>query len=590
MKRLKLVALAFIAGLFSPLLLSLQPAHADFYSNRLMDDAIFDNVHSMSASQINNFLNNFPQSCISPNSSFEARVPSGYSPSGGFTYGNFTSAGQVIATAAQVYGINPQVLLVTLEKEQSLVTGRSSSTYCGSSEHKYAAAMGYGCPDSGGSFSYNGVSLYRRAGVERTSTGNTCVNSASKAGFSQQVIRAAWLLKFGQQRSQGNVGWAVITGSWDNSDDPQSCYSGPMTRGTWKKCPNGPAVFYDGYKTIDGTPVQMETGTTAALYWYTPHFHGNQNFVKLFEQTFGFGSTRNPFFAAQYHSQSPYPVINSGAGRTIFFQFKNIGNSFWKDDASTFPGYRPVHMASTFPINRGSWFRANNWINHARPTGLFSKVFEADGTTLAPEQHTVQPGQIARFEFTAYANPALPPGVYREHFQPILEGAPNYGWNMAGWAYLDIGVHRPTYKAGFSSQSAYPTVAQGGSATVSFKLKNTGQDPWFDDTSLPAGIHPVHLATSWPINRNSAFGSTWSNTARPSRNFSAVYEANGSTPSSNQHVVQPGQIAEFSFSITVPASTPPGFYREYFEPIVEGAPGYSWNMGQSVWMGINVTD
>jgi hypothetical protein len=270
-------------------------ASADtFNPNRIIDDGVFDNANSMSAAQIDAFLNSFASSCISPNSGFRAIDPTGYNPTNGFQYGGFVTAGQVIYDSAQVYGINPQVLITTLEKEQSLVTGQNNfAGYCNNgSQHKYAAAVGYGCPDSGTTYSYSGVNLYQRNGVTVTDTGTTCVNSASKAGFSQQVIRAAWLLKFGEQRSEGNVGWAVIKGNWNNSDDPQSCYGGPMTQGTWQRCPSGGSAYYDGYTTIDATAVHMDTGATAALYWYTPHFHGNQNFFSLF--TGWFGSTQFP--------------------------------------------------------------------------------------------------------------------------------------------------------------------------------------------------------------------------------------------------------------------------------------------------------
>ncbi len=262
------------------------PAVASFNANNVIDDYTFDNTGSMSADQINSFLNGFPNSCISPNSGFDAIEPTGYSPSGGFTYGGYVSAGQVIKSSAQVYGINPQVLLVTLQKEQSLVAGGAG--YCNNGEeHKYAAAVGYGCPDGGTVYNYSGLSLYRRNGVVHSSTGNTCVNSSSKAGFSQQVIRAAWLLKFGEQRSEGNVGWAVIGGSWNNSDDPPTCYAGPMTQGYRQRCQGGSNVYYDGYLVIDGSSTHMDNGATAALYWYTPHFHGNQNFVSIFESWFG---------------------------------------------------------------------------------------------------------------------------------------------------------------------------------------------------------------------------------------------------------------------------------------------------------------
>jgi hypothetical protein len=281
-----------LAAIFSLSLLLAIPSSvsAAFNKSLLMGDAIFDQKNSMSSSQIDAFLNSFAYSCISTNSKFQARVPSGYNPTSGYSYGNYGTAGQVIAAAAQAYDVNPRVLIVTLEKEQSLVTGQNSSSYCKPSNdnnHKYAAAVGYGCPDGGAKYNYTGVDLYRRNGTTQTSVGPTCVNNKSKAGFSQQVIRGAWLLKFGQQRSRGNIGWAIIKGSWDNSDDPQSCYAGPMTRGTWQTCPSGPTVYYDGYRTIDGSATLMGSGATAALYWYTPHFHGNQVFVSVYENWFG---------------------------------------------------------------------------------------------------------------------------------------------------------------------------------------------------------------------------------------------------------------------------------------------------------------
>lgn len=253
---------------------------AAFDKDLLMDDFVFTDSGSMSATQIDVFLND-KSSCISTNSGFSAIEPTGYNQTDGFQYGGNVSAGTVIARSAQVYGLNPQVLLVTLQKEQSIITSTSCST------NTISKAMGYGCPDSGGSYDYSGINLYTRGGTTFTSVSGICVNSAVKAGFTQQVIRAAWLLKFSQERSLGNVGWAIIQGSWDNSDDLQMCYSGYMTQGTFKRCPDGPANYYDGWATIDSTATHMDSGATASLYRYTPHFHGNENFVSLFELWFG---------------------------------------------------------------------------------------------------------------------------------------------------------------------------------------------------------------------------------------------------------------------------------------------------------------
>lgn len=52
------------------------------------------------------------------------------------------TAAQIIFKVAQACGINPRVILVTLQKEQGLVQGKNPT------EYMYKAAMGYGCPDS----------------------------------------------------------------------------------------------------------------------------------------------------------------------------------------------------------------------------------------------------------------------------------------------------------------------------------------------------------------------------------------------------------------------------------------------------------
>jgi hypothetical protein len=273
-------ALLIVAGISSGTVVHALDG-TSFNQNNILSDALIDNVNSMSAAEIDAFLNTFPDSCISSNSGFGAIDPIGYNPNQGFLYGATVTAGTVIYDAAHAYEINPQVLISMLQLEQSLVQG---NTGCGAP--KYAAAMGYGCPDGASIFSYSGLNLYSINSVPVTSVNNTCVNSAAKAGFSQQVIHTAWLLKFGEQRSEGNTSWAVIKNSWDNSDDLASCYGGPMTQGFWQRCPIGSNVFYDGYMTIDNTTVHIDNGATAALYWYTPHFAGNRNLFTIMNNWF----------------------------------------------------------------------------------------------------------------------------------------------------------------------------------------------------------------------------------------------------------------------------------------------------------------
>lgn len=266
-------------------------AQASFVANDIIDDNIFDNAGTLNDSQIDTFLNGFASSCISKNNGFSSPEPTGYTPGGGFSFGGNVSAGKVIYDAAQVFGINPQVLLATMQKEQSLVTG--------------AAGCHPNVPDPNSTFQCN---LWGTGNIPCTSAcpysggcitiavGYNCPGNcqASSEGFSQQIIHAAWHLRFDEQRSEGRISWNVQRSNfpnagnvWDNSDDPQTCYSHKMTQGNRQVCPGGPVNFYDGLTTIDGQTVHMDTGATAALYNYTPHFSGNQNFVSIFESWFG---------------------------------------------------------------------------------------------------------------------------------------------------------------------------------------------------------------------------------------------------------------------------------------------------------------
>ncbi len=145
-------------------------AHA-WTNNRLADDAIFDNVNSMSTSSIQSFFNGFPNSCLKNYQSPE--------PQSWYDFGGNVSAAQVIYKAAQYWGLNPQVIITTLEKEESLVSGGA-----GCPAWRYNSAMGYDCPDGG-----------------------ACPRNPSNAGFSRQVMHASWQLKFNKERAYGRTTW-----------------------------------------------------------------------------------------------------------------------------------------------------------------------------------------------------------------------------------------------------------------------------------------------------------------------------------------------------------------------------------------------
>lgn len=144
--------------------------------------------------------------------------------------GLYRNAAQIIYATSQTYGINPQVLLVLLQKEQSLVTDKEPS------RGQLDWATGYGVCDN-------------------CHVGNSTMSRFQ--GFAKQVNSAA--LQF-------------IEGYMADIDTHGVTYG--------KYGPGKPL-------TIDGRTVIPANAATAALYAYTPHIEGNQNFATLWNSWFG---------------------------------------------------------------------------------------------------------------------------------------------------------------------------------------------------------------------------------------------------------------------------------------------------------------
>jgi len=534
----KLIGLLVLSAVIAAGVLVLHPgkSQAAFVASRLMDDGIMDSYNTMSAAEIDSFLIS-RNSCISPNNGFTAAVPSGYSPSGGFAYGGYGSAGAVIYAAAQAYEINPRVLLVTLQKEQSMITSTSCST------NTISKAMGYGCPDGGSSYSYSNTNpaLYAINGVPVDSVGTTCVNQIQKAGFSQQVIRAAWLLKFSEQRSKGNVGWNIQKPGWDNSDDPLTYYSGYMTQGNYKRIQSeSSTTYYDGYATIDGVSTHMDTGATASLYRYTPHFPGNQNFVNLYESWFG--PTKGVDYAWEYVGISFSTGSSNVIGNTqttITLTAKNTGNQSWSN--TNFP----ARLGTFAPTNHGSALYDSSWVNQIRPATV--------------NQAVVLPGENGTFTFTI--NVPNTSGNYYERFNLVAEGA---AWMQDPDFSISLNITKSTYKWQMVSQSSSNgwALTPGQASQFTLVAKNTGNTTWSNSSS------PVKLATWAPSYRRSDFDpGTWENPYR----VATLQEAS----------VAPGQNGTFVFPVQAPATS--GFYIEHFNLVMEGV---SWF--EDPWMEFNI--
>jgi hypothetical protein len=119
----------------------------------IISDAIFFDSTTMRASDIQAFLEGKEPGCVpgadgSPclkdfrqdtaTRAATDRCPGGYAGAAG------ESAATIIDKVSRSCGINPQVILVTLQKEQGLVRASGS----GLTATRYRSAMGYGCPDT----------------------------------------------------------------------------------------------------------------------------------------------------------------------------------------------------------------------------------------------------------------------------------------------------------------------------------------------------------------------------------------------------------------------------------------------------------
>ncbi len=165
----------------------------------------------------------------------------------GEAIGKGETAAHIIWQAAQDYKINPQVIIVLLQKEQGLITDTFPNS------RQYRAATGYGCPD-------------------------TAACSSKYYGFKNQVRNAALMFR------------SVLNGGWTNY---------PLGKNYIQYNPNA---------ACGGSVVDVKNLATSSLYRYTPYqpnvaalavgygtascgAYGNRNFYLYFEDWFG-GITR----------------------------------------------------------------------------------------------------------------------------------------------------------------------------------------------------------------------------------------------------------------------------------------------------------
>lgn len=224
------------------------PSDAVFRPGYIISDAAFYNADSMTQPQVQRFLQDRAcvpadgSPCLSDYRQDTPDVPMEYARCAPYRGASSELASTIIVKVAQTCRISPKVLLVLLQKEQSLLTRPSAAGY--------QRATGYACPD-------------------------TAACDAQYFGFFNQVYNAAWQFRE----------YTVDAASW-------RYHVGKV-----------PIQFHPD-PGCGSSVVDIRDQATANLYNYTPYqpsletlrhpgttsqcsTFGNLNFWRLYKQWFG---------------------------------------------------------------------------------------------------------------------------------------------------------------------------------------------------------------------------------------------------------------------------------------------------------------
>ena len=262
-----------------------------FNPGNIISDAAMRDYRSLSESDIQNFLKS-KNSCddrnlsktgnnvnyLSENSPYSWHVKDGHYVCMADETFNGGTAAHIIYQAAQDYHINPKVLIVLLEKEQSLVRDTFPNSV------QYRSATGFGCPD-------------------------TAACDSKYYGLNNQIRNAASMFN------------DVLNGGWTNY---------PVGNNY---------IQYNPNSNCGGSNVYIQNLATSALYRYTPYqpggdaskncaAYGNINFYNFY--TNWFGSTQQVFSASDlnniYLPDGTYGLLSmSGMAMDVANASKNNG-------------------------------------------------------------------------------------------------------------------------------------------------------------------------------------------------------------------------------------------------------------------------
>ncbi|MDZ8161538.1 LGFP repeat-containing protein, partial [Microbacterium aquimaris] len=226
-----------------------------FEAGNIISDEVFFDSSTMTEAQIQTFLEEKVPSCRAGYTCLKdwydtTRSTSADAMCGAYSGGGSERASRIIYKVAQACGINPQVILATLQKEQGLVN------HVWPSDWRYRIAMGQGCPD-------------------------TAACDTRYYGFFNQVYGAAWQFK-----------------RYANPAGTSQYFTWYAPGKTWN-------ILWNPNHSCGSSPVYVQNQATANLYYYTPYqpnaaaieagygtgdgcsSYGNRNFYQYFTDWFG---------------------------------------------------------------------------------------------------------------------------------------------------------------------------------------------------------------------------------------------------------------------------------------------------------------
>ncbi|MCT1395305.1 hypothetical protein M4D51_06155 [Microbacterium sp. p3-SID338] len=329
-----------------------------FRAGNIISNDVFYDTTTMSAASIDSFFRSKVSSCQSgyvclkdyrqntPNRAADAYC-------NGYQGAANESAATIIAKVAQSCGINPQVFIVMLQKEQGLVTHTWPSSW------RYTMALGQGCPD-------------------------TAPCDPAFAGFFYQIYGAGRQMKI-------------------YTEGRYFTYYAPGR--TWN-------ILYNPNAACGRGPVYVENEATSALYYYTPYqpnaaalragygegdgcsAYGNRNFHNYFTDWFG---------STQISKRPTVGTIMVPGGDKIYMLMGGVKYHVRSaEDLAPFSArYGGVTVVSPAYLNGLPEGRPITRYVHDPRTGTLY-LLEADGT----KHRFVDPGQVARFgyDFSSYVN------------------------------------------------------------------------------------------------------------------------------------------------------------------------------------------